>query len=459
MVLALATVAVMVGVVTASPTSAPTAHAQALAAGGEFHALPPARIFDTRPTSPTGTAPGKKATTPQGSSFDVTLLGQKGIPANPGDVLAVVLNVTVANPDQSGYLSIRPRGGGGESSLVNFERATDVPNLAIVGVGTEGKATVTLTSPYGSGTANVIVDVFGWISTSNYGTAGARFVPVGPGRILDTRTSPVPSGWPSGRMVGGGEQIEFPIRGADSSSPNITDIVPNNNNVTGVMVNVTVVNDGGQITYVAATPERTPAGRQPSTSITNLAPGQNKANTAIIPVGADGKIRIFNSHGGAHVIVDVLGYFTKGQDPAKLAGRIIPLSTPFRAFDTRQPAFGRVPLGSNATEDWSFTSFAGSVKVGSGTVGKLSAVIGNLTATELGRSVPSTQVRSFLTAFPGSSSRPNSSNVNVEEGETVPNMSLFRFGSVNGDANVVKVRNDAGSLHYIFDVYAVVLAD
>lgn len=443
-----------------SSPSAVSAAGSSAGTGGEFHALTPARIYDSRPSSPVNdVAPaGKKPMSPQGATFDVAILGKGGIPNDASKVLAAVVNVTVANPDRAGFLSIKPSGGpSGESSLVNFEASRDVPNLAVLGIGSGGKATVTLTSPSGPGSANVIIDVFGWISKTGYADgndSGSRFVAVGPGRILDTRTSPVPAGWSSGQMVGAKQQVTLPIRGADSSHPNIKDIVPNNQNVTGVMVNITAVNDGGQVTYVSATPEATPSGREPSTSVTNLLPGQIKANTAIVPVGSDGSIRLFNSDGATHLIVDVLGYLVKGVDEGSDTGRIIPLSAPFRAFDTRQVAFGQQPLGFASVENWSFKAFAGSVALNGSNVGAQSALIGNLTATGLGRVHPSVPVRSFLTVFPGGQSLPNSSNVNVEQGESVPNMSLIRYGP----NNAVQVYNDNGSLHYILDVYAVVLA-
>lgn len=428
--------------------------------GGEYHALSPARIYDSRPTSSVNdVAPiGKKPTSPQGSTFDVAVLGKGGIPADPNTVLAAVVNVTVASPDRAGFLSIRPTGGpSGESSLVNFDPSQDVPNLAVVGIGAGGNATVTLTSPSGPGSANVIIDVFGWISKTGYvdsADSGSRFVAVGPGRILDTRTVPVPPGWGSGQMVGADQQITLPIRGADSLNPNIGDIVPNDHNVTGVMVNITAVNDGGQATFVAATPEPTPPGVEPATSVTNLQGGQVKANTAIVPVGSDGSIRLYNSRGATHLIVDVLGYLIRGVDASVDTGRIIPLSAPFRAFDTRQVAFGQQPLGYGSVEDWSFAAFTGSVKLNNVAVGAQSALIGNLTATDLSRVYPTVGVTSFLTVYPGGQSLPNSSNVNVQEGKTVPNMSLIRYGA----DNVVKVYNYDGSLHYILDVYAVVLA-
>ena len=40
----------------------------------------------------------------------------------------------------------------------------------------------------------------------------------------------------------------------------------------------------------------------------------------------------------------------------------------------------------------------------------------------------------------------------------MPNMSLLRYGTVGTDTNVIKAYNYDGSLHYLLDVYAVILA-
>ena len=46
---------------------------------------------------------------------------------------------------------------------------------------------------------------------------------------------------------------------------------------------------------------------RPNVSNLNWTPGQITANMALVPVGADGNIRIFNSH-AANVTVSVLGW-------------------------------------------------------------------------------------------------------------------------------------------------------
>lgn len=449
----------LAGAVFAGPVGGPepTASAQspsAMASGGEYHPLTPARVLDTRHGINDVAPFGKKPTTPGGSSFTVRLLGQQGIPANAGDVLAIVANVTVANPSHQGYLRIRPDGAAPtDASLVNFNAARDVPNMVIVGLGAGGGVTIDLVSPPGNGSANVIIDVYGWISKSAYpdpSDAGARLIPISPTRILDTRSAPVPPDWPSGWALQSKWELDLPVRGSLA--------VPNDPNITGVLVNITAVNVGGGYTYVAATPEDTPAGSEPPTSVTNLVGGQTKANTAIVPIGADGKIRLFNSGSNTHLIVDVLGYLQKGHAATSTTGRVIPLSAPFRAFDTRQPAFGKAPLGFATSESWSFKAFADSVQLNGTPVTGQSALIGNLTATELAKTHPSTPGHSFLTVYPGDVALPNSSIVNFAQHEDVPNTALIKYGALNGDPNVVRVFNDTGSVHYLLDVFAVVLS-
>ena len=87
-----------------------------------------------------------------------------------------------------------------------------------------------------------------------------------------------------------------------------------------------------------------------------------------VPVGTDGKVRIFNNQGNTHVVVDVVGYMLGKQDRRLASGRVVPLTSPFRTFDTRLAAVRRRALGPGQAEDWSFADFASSVAIG-GSVG------------------------------------------------------------------------------------------
>ncbi len=457
MVAALAVTAVAVGATGTTPPDVAEAETGP-GAGGEYHPLTPTRIFDSRPPGINDVAPlGKKPATLAGSDFDVQVTGLGGVPADPSRVLAVVANVTVIEPEASGWMAVRPSGTpmpDPPSSLVNFSAGRNVPNTAIVGVGADGKITVRLRA---SGRAHVAVDVSGWISTSSYETRGARLVPVGPARVLDSRRA--------GGLLRSKETRSLTIRGANSFEPAITSVVPDDESVSAVMVNIVAINrqPGSRSTYVAATPTPIPSGTLPTVSNVNLPAGIVKTNMAIVPIGPDGRIHFFNFSGDLHLAIDVLGYFESDPDPDQDSrGRIVPLDVPFRALDTREAVFGSVPLGNGTLEEWSFAAFADSVERENTSgvqenLGPQSALIGNLTATGLQRTFPSTPVSTYLTAYPGDVGRPLVSNLNLTEGPSVPNMSLVRYGSTANSSNSVKVYNHAGSVHYVLDVYAVVL--
>jgi hypothetical protein len=439
-------------VVVPSPTS-PVASVQAapgLGAGGEFFPLTPTRIYDSRPNEPAVNepAPGPKAATPDQPTFDIPLLGQGGVPADSSRVLAVVVNITVTSPTASGWLNAFAAGSppATATSIINFTKGQTVPNLAIVRPGTDGKLSIRLFSSAATGSADVIVDVFGWIATSANPDRGARLVPVTPGRIYDSRDG--------GSGIGQGQSIELPIRGATVGSTT----VPNTADVVGVVLNVTGVNNGpGSVdTFVAVVPD--PVVNRPGTSNLNLAKGLVKPNLVVVPVNAaDGKVRLFNNTGTTNLAVDVVGYLERRPDETR-AGRIVPLSAPFRVFDTREAAFGNVELGPGQAEPWSFADFVASVNIGGVAVGNQMAVIGNLTSASLRRQYASQAASSYVSVFPDqlpTGQRPATSNLNMVENVPVPNLAVVKYGA----SSTAWVYNFNGYAHYLFDASAVVLAD
>lgn len=432
------------------PTSGrlvPKVAAAGLGAGGEYHPLPPERIYDSRVDSPVNEpAPGPKPATPEQRTFDIDLLGQGGIPNDPTGVLAVVVNITVTEPTGAGWLNAYGTGSldAGLASIINFSANQTVPNLSIVRPGlVDGKLTVKLFSTNTRGTAHVIVDVFGWFSTSAHPTSGARLVPISPGRLVDTREGT--------GALGTRSSIPLTIRGATLKTGAV---VPDSPDVVGVVLNLTGVNTlpTSTGTYLSVLPDQ-PIGN-PATSNVNLVRSQIKPNMVIVPVGADGRVHVFNLAGATHIVVDVVGYLQANVDPTSTRGRVVPLTSPFRVFDTREAQFGSVPLGPTQSEEWSFADFVGSVAIGGVPVGAQLAVIGNLTAAELKRQSPAIPASGFLTVYPADVTQPEVSNLNMVEGPPVPNMAILTYGS----ATSVRAYNMAGYLHYLFDASAVVLS-
>jgi hypothetical protein len=438
--------------------------APCLCSGGEFHPLTPQRIFDSRPaTAVNDVAPpgAKPLAAPEPATFDIALLGQGGIPTDTANVLAVVVNITVSEPTANGYLEAYGKGArpADRTSIINFVPDQTVPNVAIVRPGADGALTIGLFGQ--SGTAQVIVDVFGWFSTSNYMAPtqaeddGARLIPTTPARVLDTRAGALQVGHLG--ALGPKETVELQIRGADAINPTKTDVVPDSGDVTGVLLNMVGITQrpGGASTYLSLLPDAPAPGTNPSTSNLNMPPGVIKANLVFVPVGADGKVRIFNFQGQTDVVADVVGYLQKPTDHNSRAGRVVPLTSPYRTFDTRLPQFGGVALGPGQAETWSFADFASSVAIGAEAVGPQLAVIGNLTAASLKRQYATVPASSFLTAYPADASRPLSSNLNTVEGPPVPNMAVLTYGA----NDTVNFYNLAGYQDYLFDASAVVLSD
>lgn len=469
LVLALVAAAGTVSLVVADAVPDRADAAGILGSGGEYHPIAPRRILDTRQPNAINDLdrPGPKAVTPgAGSTFEVQVLGQGGLPpvSTPASVLAVAVTITVVDPTTSGYLQAWGTGNqSGESSIVNFRRGENVPNMAILVPGSAGgKVTMKLVADVATaGTAHVLMDVVGWFSTSSHGAPGARLLPVDPARVFDSRQAPRRA------PIGPQEAVQVTMRGRGG--------VPDSSTVSAVLVNITGVNDlpGSTTTFVSALPAR--PGGVPSTSTLNLVRNQVKANLSLVPLGADGTIHLYNQSGSAHLIVDVVAYLQPNANVNSRAGRVVPLVSPFRVLDTRQAAFGATPLVRGRGEDWSFAAFAADVRLtGEIAAGAQSGFLGNLTGTELTRTPDwFTPVTTFLTIYPTPPDRapgtpPEISNLNLGEGVSVPNMALLKYGGPSvdtcgtvreSDRCQVRFYNYNGLLHYIVDASAVILAD
>jgi hypothetical protein len=119
-----------------------------------FHALTPARVFDTR--DGTGNVPAVPIAA--GGTIDVVVGGTSGIPV---DATAVVFNVTVVNGTGPSFLTAWPTGDAKpNASALNWTDASATPNAVTVGLGTNGKVSFFNKA----GTVNVFADVVGYYS-------------------------------------------------------------------------------------------------------------------------------------------------------------------------------------------------------------------------------------------------------------------------------------------------------
>jgi hypothetical protein len=350
---------------------------------GAYHALPPARILDTR--DGIGTAPMRPLRPLDTLTVSVTGVG--GVPSS--GVVAAVLNVTVTDTTSSGYLTLYPAGVPHPlASNLNWIAGQTVPNLVEVAVGAGGQ--VTVFNP--AGFADVIFDVAGYVATPPATPApDGLYNPVVPSRVLDTRDG-----------TGG---------------------LP----VAAVGLNVTVT-DPTASSYLTAWPTGV---LQPVASNLNFVGGQTVPNRVIVQVGSDGStggwVSFYNAAGSVNVIADVGGWFTDNRNSAATGSRFVGM-TPTRILDTRDGTGGfGTALGAG-------NSMALSVGGIAGVPSSASAAVANITVTN-------TTGASYLTAWPDSDPRPNASDLNWAAGQTVPNLVVVKLGP-NGKLDLF---NAAGS--------------
>jgi hypothetical protein len=249
--------------------------------GSRYHPVAPSRLLDTR----TGLGAILAKLLPQ-AALDLQVTGRGGVPAT--GVTAVAVNVTVTEPAAGGFLTTWPTGVLPPlTSSLNFGPAQTVANLAVVKVGTDGK----ISFYNGGGGVHVIADVAGWFGPEGE-TTGARYHPLAPARVLDTRsgngapTAPLAAGTPMSLQVTGRGGV--PATG-----------------VTAVILNVIAVDPAGG-GFLTVWPNGEPL---PLASNLNFPTGQTVPNLVVAKVGAGGKVNIYNGGGTAHLVADVAGWY------------------------------------------------------------------------------------------------------------------------------------------------------
>ena len=252
--------------------------------GSRYHPVAPSRLLDTR----TGLGSLLARLVPSGA-LDLQVTGRGGVPAT--GVSAVAVNVTVTEPLAGGFLTTWPTGGLPPlASSLNFAPAQTVANLVVVKVGSEGK----ISFYNGGGGVHVIADVAGWFGPEGEAT-GARFHPLAPARVLDTRSG---NGAPTAPLAGGtAMSLQVTGRGGVPAT-----------GVTAVILNVIAVDPtlGGYLTVW-------PAGEPfPLASSLNFATRQTVPNLVVAKVGAGGRVSIYNGGGSAHLVADVAGWYGAG---------------------------------------------------------------------------------------------------------------------------------------------------
>ena len=245
----------------------------------KLQALTPARLMDTR--DGTGGVPATAIGPGQTVSLKVT--GTGGVPAN---ARAVVLNVIATGPTDPSYLTVWPADQDRPlASSLNMVTGQTVPNMVVSRLSADGRLSVF----NNAGASHVVIDVLGSFADNG----PARFVAVPPSRVLDTRSG---TGAPVARV----DQNPLVLKLAGTGG------VPSSN-VTGVLMNVTVVGPTDN-TYITVYP---PDGDRPLASNLNAGPGQIVPNMVLGRLAADGTVAFYNNGGTVDLVADVMGYFTK----------------------------------------------------------------------------------------------------------------------------------------------------
>jgi hypothetical protein len=379
-----------------------------LSTPGGFTSLAPYRLLDTR----SGQGALRGAVAPRGT-VSLQVAGCGGVPAS--GVAAVALNVTVAEPTASGYVTVY---GGGmtrpTASNLNYVAGQVVPNLVVAPVGAGGKVALFNSSP---GSTQLIADVSGYFLSGNPTAAGA-FTSLAPARLLDTRSG---LGAPLVAVAPGGT-VSLQVTGRGN--------VPASG-VSAVVLNVTVDKPtaSGYVTVYGGGMTR------PTASNLNYVAGQVVPNLVVAPVGAGGKVDLYNGSGGTvQLIADVSGYFHSGA-PA-VAGAFGPLA-PSRLLDTRNGTGApHAAVAAHGTVSLQVTG-RGNVPASG-----VSAVVLNVTVAEPAAS-------GYVTVYGYGTSRPTASNLNYVKNQVVPNLVVAPVGP---GGKVDLYNGSSGTVQLIADV-------
>lgn len=207
-----------------------------------------------------------------------------GIAGVPADAQSVVLNITSAAASGIGYVTAYPNAQPmPNASNLNLNPGQTRANLSVVKVGADGKIRLAVMES----DADLVVDVYGY-----YGSKGGATTAIDPIRIVDSRFG---LGTPK-QIFGPQETRNVLVAGVGG--------VPAN--AKAVMINVTAVqtDSWGWLTVWPA------GGSQPNSSNLNWVGGTIVPNMAMVAVGANGQISIYNDMGHAQVLVDVFAYVT-----------------------------------------------------------------------------------------------------------------------------------------------------
>jgi hypothetical protein len=267
--------------------------------GATYVPLTPNRLVDSR-AGAGRTGLGASLTSGVPASFQVTGRTDDAARNVPSTAIAVTGNLTVVNQHSLGYLSLTPAApiGAPTTSTLNFPTGDIRANGVTVTLGPGGVLWLTFVGAAGT-TTDVVFDVTGYFVP---GSAGARYFPLTPNRLVDSRAGAGRTGL--GASLVSGAPASFQVTGrTDDATRNVP------STAIAVTGNLTVVNQHS-LGYLSLTPAA-PIGA-PTTSTLNFPTGDIRANGADVTLGPGGVLWVtFIGAGGTttDVVFDVTGYF------------------------------------------------------------------------------------------------------------------------------------------------------
>jgi hypothetical protein len=402
-----------------SGRSAPVKPSSAGRPGSTFTPVGPCRAFDTR--SGTGLCPGAgtvpKAPLGAGRTLTVKVAGVAGVPAN---ATAVVLNLTAVDASEPTWVTAWAAGAARpDASNLNVSGSGATPNLVVVPVGAGGAISLY----NAAGKVHLLGDISGYFAPQS----GSSFSSVAPCRLFDTRVG-------GGLCSGAGVVPRSPLRAGQTMQVKVVGAGGVPSSATAVVVNLTAVGASAR-TWVTAWPT---GGSRPTASNLNVDDAAATPNLAIVPVGADGTISLYNASGSVELIGDIAGYFA----PGGAASFVTLTSAPCRVFDTRTgtgncAGAGSVPkaaVGAGGTVKVKVTGVAG-------IPASASAVVLNLTGVGATAST-------WVTVWPAGQPMPVESALNLHDGNARANLAVVPVGA----GGYIELYNAAGRVNLLGDI-------
>lgn len=286
---------------------------------------------------------------------------------------------------------------------------TKANNVNVSGLGNGIPVSFRVKATNSKGTSNVGP----WSNSVTPSPQGARFRPLAPTRVLDTRSG-----------LGG---RSGPVLGGQTITVNPTGLLPAGaGDASALVLNVTATGQTAD-SFVTVWPG---GQTRPLASSLNPKPGIHAVAASVTArTGPGGTIQLYNSAGSTHLVADVVGWY---EPPSDRTANVFHPVAPTRLLDTRDGTGAPAgPIGSGTTRTVT------PLDVPDGAV----AAVVNVTSTAA--SLPS-----FVTLFPSGSPRPEASALNPQPGVTRANLATVMLGP----DGTFQVYNQWGTTEVVVDL-------